>query len=212
MTISQFKTQTKLKAYFRQLIDKIGICDSVKTKYPKECEDFEEVFKRHPQYPDKFVGYIDIKIDYNDTFANQFVVYIKKENGDVDNVSVLNACIRGKPKDFLKDALRFSIRPQIDKYRNGIRIKKCEICRESDNIEIDHHSEIAPFAKLVDDFLKINTLPIPTSFDDTIGHMKCFKESDREFEQKWIQFHNENAVLRILCKTCNGSQPKYKKK
>ena len=210
MTISQFKTQSSLKKYFREIIDRIGICDSIKTKYPQEFLDFCQVFTRHSDYPDKFVDFVDIKIDYNPEIKNQLVVYIIKKNGEIDNVSVLKNCITGKPKNNLKIAMRVSIQPQIDEYKNINYIRECELCGLHDRIEIDHHSEKMPFSKLYFDFMEMNKLPIPTSFNDTKSHMKCFNELDYEFEEKWIQYHKENAILRMLCRSCNGSQPKYK--
>ena len=210
MTISQFKTQVSLKKHFREMIDRIGVCDSVKTEYSQEFLDFCEVFTRHPEYPYKFTGFIDIKINRNPDLQNQLVVYIIKNNGEIDDVSVMNKCMTGKSKDNLKIALRVAIQPQIDEYKNNNYIKVCELCGEHDIIEIDHHSENAPFVKLYTDFMEINTLPLPTSFNDTKNRMKCFKELDYNFEEQWIQYHKENAILRMLCRTCNGTQPKYK--
>ena len=211
MSISQFKTQASLKNHFRKIINRIGVCDSVKTTHPGDFLDFCEVFKRHSDYPGKFTGFVDIKIKYNLVFGNQLVVYIIKNNMTVDNVSVLKNCITGKPKDNLKVAMRVSIQPQIEEYKHNNCIKVCEICGDHDRIEIDHHSEISPFAKLYNDFLEINTFPIPASFDDTNSHMKCFKDLDYNFEKNWVQYHKENAILRMLCRRCNESQPKYKK-
>jgi len=211
MTISQFKSQKTLKHHFREIINKIGVCDSVKTKYPSEYLDLCEVFKRHSDYPEKFIGFVDIKIDYNPIFINQLEVSIIKNDMTIDDVSVLNNCITGKPKDNLKIAMRVCIQAQIDEYKNKNPIKVCELCGEHDRIEIDHHSEKSPFAKLYIDFMDNNKIPIPTSFNDTKSHMKCFKELDCDFENNWTKYHKENAILRMLCKTCNNSQPKYKK-
>ena len=210
MTISEFKTQKSLKKYFREIIDNIGVCESVKTNHPQAFSDFCEIFKRHSDYPEKFLGFNDIKIDYNPYFKNDLVVYIIKNNGDVDDVSVLNNCITGKPKNNLKIAMRVSIQKQIDEFRNSQNIYICELCNDNERIEIDHHSEKLPFAKLYIDFMKNNTLPIPTSFNNTISHMKCFIEADHNFEVNWLNYHKENAILRMLCRKCNNSQPKFK--
>jgi hypothetical protein len=211
MTINQLKTQSNLKKHFREIIDRIGVCNSVKTEHPQEFLDFCEVFERHSDYPDKFIGFVDIKIDYNPEFKSQLVVYILKDNGLTEDVSVMNNCITGKRKDNFKIAMRVSIQPQIDEYKKNNYIMACELCGEHDRIEIDHHSEKSPFAKLYIDFMEMNTLPIPTSFNDTKSHMKRFNKLDYKFEEKWIQYHKENAILRMLCRTCNNSQPKYKK-
>ena len=74
--------------------------------------------------------------------------------------------------------MRVSIQPQIEQYKNNNSIKLCELCGDNLRIEIDHHSEKSPFAKLYNDFMEINELPIPTEFDDTKSHMKCFKKID----------------------------------
>jgi len=210
MPIQQFKTQKSLKEHFRNMIHKIGVCNSVKTEYAIEFEDFCEVFKQHSDYPEKFIGFVDIKINYNPVYKKELVVYIIKEDGKIDDVSVLNNCITGKPKNNLKIAMRVSIEDQIKEYKNNNCKIFCEICHSYERLEVDHHSDISPFAKLYDDFMKMNNLPIPEKFDNTESHMKCFNELDRDFQKKWIQYHKENAVLRTLCSTCNNSQPKYK--
>jgi hypothetical protein len=210
MTISQYKTQKCLKKYFCEIIHKIGKCNSIKTYYPEEFNDFMELFKRHSDYPNKFIGLIDIMIDYNPNFKNQFIVYIKKQNGDIDDVSILNNCITGKPKDELIIAMRNAIQPQIDEFkRNHKNICYCELCSETQYIEIDHHSEKIPFAKLYHDFMQINTISKPTSFENNVGFMKSFKNIDEEFKMNWIKYHKDHAILRFLCRKCNGSQPRY---
>jgi hypothetical protein len=203
-----FRTQQGLKTYFREKINRIGQCNSVKTTYPVDFSDFCEVFQRHPDYPEKFIGFTDIQIKYSLVFGNQLVVYIKKDNGTLEDVSVLNHCITSKSKNNLKIAMRVAIQPQIDEYKLHC-LQYCELCNSHDKLEVDHHSEKAPFAKLYLDFMKHNTIPIPSSFDDTKSHMKCFQITDVEFSKSWIEFHKEHAMLRILCKKCNASQPKY---
>ncbi len=207
--LSQYTTQDKLKKHFRKKIDKIGKCDSIKTEHPTDYLEFCELFKRHSNYPDKFMDMKDIKIDYNPIYHTNLIVYIIKSNGEIDDVSVLNNCISGKPKDKLKIAMRVAIQPQIDYFRNIQTKLICEICNSTNKIEIDHHSELQPFAKLYNDFMITNKLKIPTEFDNTISCLKCFKETDKEFNEQWIKYHKENAILRMLCKECNNLQPKY---
>lgn len=213
--LKQYTTQSTLKKYFREVIDIISKCNSVKTYHPGYYIEFCEVFKRHCDYPDKFMDMVDIKIDYNPIYKNQLVVYIIKSNGEIDDVSVLKNCISGKPKDNLKIAMRVAVQPQIDEFRNSHTELICELCNSKERIEIDHHSILQPFSKLYNDFMRTmrsNTLKIPTNFDNTISCLKCFKETDKEFNEAWIKYHKEKAILRMLCKECNNSQPKYKMK
>lgn len=97
-------------------------------------------------------------------------------------------------------SMRVSIQPQIDQFKDTTKI------------EVDHHSELSPFAKLHFDFIDMTpATSIPTTiFDDTLGHMKCFRRADKFFEDKWIQYHRENAKLRMLCMKCNRTQPKWR--
>ena len=172
---------------------------------------YSRFMKRFTGHKEAWGQFVDIKINYNPVFKNQLEVYIIKENGDIDDVSVLRNCITGKPKDNLKIAMRVAIQPQIYQFRLNQSKLVCELCNNSEKIEIDHHSEKTPFAKLYIDFMEGNSLSIPTSFDDTDGHLKCFKKEDYNFEKIWFDYHKNNAILRILCKKCNSSQLKYKK-
>ncbi len=206
-------SKEELWKHYRTIIDEIGICDSVKSNYPEYFIEFCEILQKHSN-SSKIYGLIDVKIAYNPKYPRSLVVYIIKENGDEDDVSIKD-CIYGKKmndKDKLNIAMRVAIQPQIDEYRKNITVYKCDLCSDYENIEIDHHSEKMPFVKLCCDFMKINTLSIPNTFDNTIGHQKCFRYIDHIFEEQWVRFHRENAILRMLCRRCNGSQPKYKHK
>tara|TARA_B100000029_G_scaffold120977_1_gene114321 strand:+ start:359 stop:529 length:171 start_codon:yes stop_codon:yes gene_type:complete len=47
-------SQINLKKYTKQVIEKIGKCDSLKEKYPDDFNFFVNyLFTRHPKYPEK---------------------------------------------------------------------------------------------------------------------------------------------------------------
>ena len=208
--LSQFKTKVSKREHFRKKIDRIDECKSMKQEHPQDFLEFCEVFTGHERYHTKFSGMVDVFIRRNPYNGGQLVVYIRKSDGTIDNVSVMD-CIKGKSRDPLQVAARVSIQPQIDEYRRKHLLEACPLCGDRDSMQVDHHSEEMPFAKLYSDFMETTTLPIPTSFDNTKSHMKCFQISDSVFEQTWIQYHKENAIFRMLCGKCNQSQPKYKK-
>jgi hypothetical protein len=205
----EFKSQIALKKYFREIIDKIGVCDSVRTKHSEYYADFCNVFKRHPEYPDKFIGFNDIMIKYNQHFKKQLEVHIKEDNGDTDDVSVMKGCITGKPNNNMNIAMRTSIIQQMYDFRNKHSEQECEICGATEKIEVDHHSDVMTFTKLCKNFMDQNKLEIPTTFDeDKKSNMKCFRREDSKFANSWNKYHKEHAILRILCKSCNGSRKK----
>lgn len=206
----EFTSQKKLKQYVRDIVDnKIGKSNSIKNDAPQYFQLFLDLFKRHTEYPDKFNGLIDIKIQYNPKYINQLEVIIIKDNGDEDDVSVFNNCISGKSKDNLTIAMRNSIIPQILKFKNNNSLI-CQKCRSNRDPEVDHYQP--QFIDLKKDFIKICTEPIPTEFDQNKSHSKIFNTNDATFEKLWVRYHKKNAQLRILCKKCNSSRPKSKNK
>lgn len=74
-------------------------------------------------------------------------------------------------------------------------------------IEVDHEIH---FEQLYCEFLKNNTIPVPTDFDENWDGRQCFKEIDKLFSQEWQKYHKENSQLRILCQPCNSKREKYK--
>ena len=205
---AQCKTQKQLKQCVREKIDKIGICSSIKQFYPEEWDGFMYLFKRHSDYPEKFNGLMDIKIRYNPVYKTQLETIIVKNNGDEDDVSVLNNCITGKPKDNLTIAMRNSIYPQIEEFKNN-SIMECVLCYNTKNIHIDHYKP--QFIDLKTDFLSIWEGPLPNIFEANDSHSKIFNKIDNEFEKSWIDFHRTNAILRVLCKKCNLSREKSRR-
>ena len=110
-------------------------CSSIKEFYPEEWNEFIYLFKRHYNYPEKFNGLTDIKIRYNPLYKRQLEIIIVKNNGDEDDVSVLNNCITGKPKDNLTIAMRNSIYPQIEEFKHNSSME-CLLCCNNKNIHV----------------------------------------------------------------------------
>ena len=201
-------SQKKLKEYVRKKIYTIGLCSSIKKSHPEEWDFFIYLFERHSNYPEKFDGLKDISIRYNPVFKNQLETIIIKDNGDEDDVSVLNKCITGKPKDNLTIAMRNSILPQILEFRNNNSLI-CELCRSVKNIEVDHFEP--QFIELKTAFLNNWNGTPPIYFKQNKCHSKIFINDDISFEKGWNEYHKKNARLRILCKKCNSSRKKIKK-
>jgi 5-methylcytosine-specific restriction endonuclease McrA len=147
----------------------------------------------------------DIKISRNPVFK-QLEVIILKNDGSVDNVSVMKKCITGLGgnSDNLYRAMRSSIEPQILQFKQITR-HLCTSCGSNQNLEVDHKSP--GFFQLVDVFSNETKLPIPTTFDDNEYHSKVFTKQDTLFKEKWNSFHLQNATLQFLCKNCHSKKP-----
>lgn len=104
---------------------------------------------------------------------------------------------------YLNEALRNSIKDQMFDYKKKQLILKCNYCGDENSCEIDH---VKPFHMIKTEFLKtINKDEIPLEFEDDIENScsRIFKQCDQEFENKWTQYHKEQATYQVLCKTCN---------
>ena len=208
-----YKSQTDFKKYAIELIyKKIGLCENIKDHI--YYDELLDLLKRHPNYKTKTEYMINLAIRKGKPNISSLAVWIIKSNNKPDeDISWAKNCINSKnnSKQFeLNSALRSSIQQQIMNYKNSTS-HKCVKC----NINADHVDHINHFELLTDMFLKkYNKNLIPSDFDDmTDGSgRRCFKSKDNIFEKEWQEFHKNNAKLRILCKKCNLTRPKYKKK
>lgn len=206
-SISEFKTKSALKKYVQELIAELGECNSVRNKSESTYQWFLELFKRHSDYPRKIDGIIDIFVQKNHSFKH-LELHILKENHETDDISWVN-CVEMKKKPELIGALRNAILPQIIEFKNTQK-HVCAICQCNDSNTDFHADHVKHFEKLTYDFLSLHP-ETPSSFDSKIDNTKSFKVDDQEFEMAWVNYHKQQAILQILCKTCNLKREKFKK-
>jgi len=209
-----YKSQTDFKKYAIELIyKKIGLCKNIKDHI--YYDELLDLLKRHPNYKTKTEYMVNLAIRQNKLNKSSLGVWIiKSDNNPDEDISWAKNCINSKnnsKQSELNSALRSSIQEQIMFYKKNNTLQECGIC----NINGDHVDHINHFELLTDMFLKNhNKNLIPFDFDvmtDGSGR-RCFKSKDNIFEKEWKEFHKKNAKLRILCKECNLTRPKYKKK
>jgi len=201
-----FSTQKELGEHVRKLRDDIGVKGSIKTSHPAEYEFFLNLFRRHPDYPEKLFGMTDLAIKWNHT--SQLALELIKEDGTLDDISI-PVCISGKAKNNFKIAMRSAIDDQIRAFREETvyRCAECSTTDKSIQYDVDH---IRHFEQLLQDFLSGTTLAKPTEFEDREDNRKVFLTADKEFEEAWQTFHKIHARLRILCHSCNGKRAKWR--
>jgi len=85
-------------------------------------------------------------------------------------------------------------------YGNG---GECGVCKKDNkHLDIDHDGK--PFALIVDEFLASMRLGLP---DLQIEYRNnAFQLRQRAVKKAWRKFHDENAVLKGVCHTCNCSK------
>lgn len=213
-----YKTQKKFEQYVKKIIyEEIGVCYDIKNTYPEKFDILIKILERHPEFISKTKNMCNIKIINDVLNVKALKIIIIKNDGEVD-IS-WRCAITGKhksKKSELMSAMRTSINKQIDNYRRNCEINFCEICGSVKRLHVDHNDEKkSGFDELVFNFVKDNNdIQIPDNFEELNDgtHRRCFLEKDNLFRDKWIKYHDKNAILRILCEKCNLSRPKTKKK
>jgi hypothetical protein len=118
-----------------------------------------------------------------------------------------NHCCEFKPRSvtsYLVDAMRYAVKDTTINFKISQSTLICNICSNSTLDYKEYHTDhIRPFTDLYKQFMTDNILPIPSMFNESECNIYCFKPEDVEFETSWVIFHNNNATLQILCKTCN---------
>ncbi len=208
----QYKSQREFKDYVSDLVNnKIGFCTSVKNLKPEYHKELISILSRNPKYEEKSSKMIDIEIvptektKYKEVKAKE-VRIINNDKSKPIPISWANFSITGKEETIeaaLTVAMRTSSEGDSSNYRKTV-VNICETCLTSVETHVDH---IEHFHKLKTKFLEImktQNIFIPIRFGKVIRtNQKCFLEEDKDFEDKWKEYHNNEASLRILCGPCN---------
>ena len=188
--------------YFKEILNK-GICKSLVKERKEDYEKLMELFKNHPEYPNKLKDVVDIVVTKNKRNSKYYEFNLIRQDGSIEDISY-RCCINPRnEKHNLLSAMRNSVQPQIDDFRKSVP-RKCEICEKTNDIHIDH---IYMFQYLVNDFLTLmNKTDIPDTFDNNIDNTSMFKKKDINFSAEWNLYHLHNATLRPLCSKSNLSR------
>ena len=209
----KYRTQKSLKSKVSSIISILNASNNLghvdihtNTEYFKFWND---LFKRHPT-----------KAHFNPTsFRLEKPFHMYFNIGNYTDSFSYNDCITSKTKSKKNDyfgCLRSSIEPQIKIFRNDQSPLKCNHCNIADSnlkYEVDH--EIS-FKTLYNDFIKtvdgVEIDDFKMKYNST-KHRIFFDLSDdytKSLHDLWIDFHNENAKLQILCKECHLHKTKLK--
>ncbi len=202
-----FTTKKSLEEYTKNIITNIGCCSSIKNNHIHHYNFFVNLFTRHPKYPEKIYNMCDISIVRNKVNPKYLELNIIKDDGSIDDIS-WRSCVSGAEKDKFKCAMRFAINEQIRHFRSTSN-NQCAICNtsEADEYHVDHENH---FEGLLCEFLQTTQKTKPTIFQNTYDNRKSFTKDDIDYEDEWKSFHQNKALLRLLCRSCNLKRPKWK--
>ena len=209
-----YKTQGEFELFVKKIIyDDIGVCNDILNTHPSDYITLIEILKRHPDFISKTLNMCNIKIvkDALNTSGLKILII----NIDESEIDISWKCaITGKHKSDkieLMSAMRSSVDEQIFNFKNKSNFI-CALCPNTDKLQVDH---IIHFDEIVFNFINImknKNIKIPNLFGETDDntHRRCFLKANNDFKNEWITYHFENALLRILCQTCNLTRVKTK--
>jgi len=196
----KFKTKKELVEYTRNLIKEKGLYI-----FSKEDEHFkfflELLHRRIFEYDGEIIKF---EIEPNPiTKEPNHMTFTT--NTDFREHFSWNKCCNQKedtPLQKLIKACRVSIKSQILKM-SAMRMMGCNECRTLRNLQVDHFND---FKEIFNAFLLINPV-IPQTFNSDLNTCEViFKEEDKLFEKNFQDFHEQNALLQLLCIDCHKNK------
>jgi hypothetical protein len=209
----EFKTKKECESYARNIINTLGCC--IVDKDHSQFNFFYNLIQNHPNCDDKKGNGIDyFYIQPNRLVKKYYQTMIKRLDGSDTDFSWVYCCQfkERTANDSLLRAMRTAIKDEAIKYKQKQSLLICNFCKSEnelyENYHVDHHDP--SFQTLKDDFLQWTNKTIPSSFGDCkIYNFTVFKDEDVDFENEWVDYHNKNCNLQILCRGCNLRKKKY---
>ncbi len=136
--------QKQRKEYFKNKIETMGLCKSIRTADINFYNELLELFKDHPDAPNKTEGLTDISILRHPKYKG-LTLYIHLPTG-MDDISYTCCITKRAPK---QRHYREDIQHQINEYRSKATMR-CMLCNVvNTEFHIDH---IYPFSKILEDY------------------------------------------------------------
>jgi hypothetical protein len=200
------KSSNARQTYVRGVITDIGICSSVKSVKMSSYETVLDIIEQHPDANVKLEGVDDFCITKNGT---GFTLWTLKNKEIIDRISYIQCA--GKKISIAGSfnmCLRNSIVMQIRNFRNAHTLKICALCHidltEETGCDVDH---VKHFSTMVSEFILMQpsfTYPVETKqyTEESVGRRLL----DSGMEERFQQYHKQNAILRLTCTRCNNKR------
>ena len=161
-----------------------------------------DLTKNHPEHDTKFAKGIK-KFEIQRNILNRKAVHMVAVLSDGSRVDFSwKICCGSKPPNNLRHAMRQAVQPSIHRFRQDAP-QVCVLCGTTDNLQVDHESP--QFEELCRAFEATHRMP--TVFDDHPRlNMAGFQPKDAALQAAWIQYHDNSALLRMLCGRCNQAR------
>jgi glutaredoxin len=102
-------------------------------------------------------------------------------------------------------AMKTSLDPYIYTFASETK-SVCAHCNSTKDLMVDH---VIDFQEIVYNFSRECKSAAPLLVDSISKRVKCFKLEDNEFELEWIEYHQANAILLVVCGACSKKIPEF---
>ena len=195
-----YKTKIATKKAIQEKIKNLNLCT-----IPESHTDFnffKDLISLHENSQIKIgCGIKQFHIRHNTFNFKERTLWVEHMDGTEDTWGY-KGCLDIKQND-LTAALRSAIDEFTIMYKMSLQKLSCCYCNTNCSpFHTDHKT--TPFSKIKDDFLKTTELPIPNTFQkNSIFKNVIFLDSDLDFLNEWVLYHNKHADYQILCANCN---------
>ena len=178
----------------------------------------QDLLRRHPDAESKIgIGVASIFVDRNPQYPSTRTFFLVRVDGSSTDFSFME-CLRPTPHDKkVLRAFRAAVEPYTLQFKRDHfdRVGEpaiCPITGESIRFVGSHVDHAAPmtFEALAAAFLAGEGLtPEDVAVAETADHTYYDRLTDPDLEQRWIDFHNARAVLRVVSRPANLSTLRY---
>lgn len=205
---NKFTSKNACYLFTKNIISKNGF--GIINETNKDFPYFISLINNHSESELKIgVGIKYFIIESNPWNKSVFQTAIQRTDGSRETFSWKHCCEfkQRTNKQLLIQAMRQAVSEKtIDFKRKNKHNLICNICKTKDekysNYHVDHDEP--SFKILSDDFLKHTKIECPTTFIHTpIFNTPMFNECSDDFRDEWVNYHNSNCKLQILCASCN---------
>jgi len=198
-----FPTKEACKVYVRAKINELRK-DTIDKKH-KDFVFFVNLLNIHQNGKEKIGCGIECFYVRKNDFGGGLQTWIKRTDGTREVFSWNKCCFKKKSNDEdLTKAMRNSVSDVVSDFKiNNAHI--CKICGTASAKEYHTDHDNPSFQKLKKTFLENTTRDKPTEFDENPfrNYTTIFRREDADFENEWVNYHNTNCNLQILCSDCN---------
>ena len=182
---------------------------------PFRDNDIELLLKCHPNEDKiKDIEYLVVKI--RPPF-NGKALYIKNYCDDTEDDVSYKYCLRALFNKYSKT--ENNVNRIMKTFRDVISNNKrkqfflnftgniCQQCEEFiDTLHIDHYKYT--FQQLLDEFIYDNKIDF-SSIKVLENNNNLYEFEDKDLQQNWVNYHDNKAIFKALCKKCNLSNGTY---